>query len=411
MERKRVSGPAGSAGKPRRKPKGGLETIVRDGHWHIAGTINVAGRSRRVRKTLGLPADRPKHEAEALRVAFENEILQQAVYGVRPTVSFAYAALKRLEYIRPSPGEIKISQLLGAHFGPKTVAEIDAGAVHDYLERHHGGHKPSTANRYLNTLKAVLSFAARMGWLETVPHVERPKAQRQKADKWLYAEEIDLLFDHLAPHARPIVALLACQGMRVAEAVYLNVEDFILAEGRERVFLHQTKNGERPSKPLHPFAAREIRAAIDGRQAGPAFLTDKGEPYAARKLGGGQIKTAWRGARARTVARMLEMAAGAEAAGCARDAELLCKRAEIVGKATPHWLRHSFASHLIMAGHSILTVMEAGNWKTARLVHETYGHLAPGHLREAITALPFGRNLTRDTVAVKKKTKKSKLCK
>lgn len=51
-----------------------------------------------------------------------------------------------------------------------------------------------------------------------------------------------------------------------------------------------------------------------------------------------------------------------------------------------HTLRHTFASWLVMAGESLLTVARLlGN--TAQMVEDTYGHLAPEHRKKAVGRL------------------------
>ena len=50
---------------------------------------------------------------------------------------------------------------------------------------------------------------------------------------------------------------------------------------------------------------------------------------------------------------------------------------------TPHVLRHTFASRLVMAGVDLRTVQELGGWSSLDLV-QRYSHLAPGHLAAAV---------------------------
>jgi integrase len=54
---------------------------------------------------------------------------------------------------------------------------------------------------------------------------------------------------------------------------------------------------------------------------------------------------------------------------------------------TFHSLRHSFASNLIAAGVPTLTVAAAGRWSSTALVEQTYGHLAPSTVGEAVARL------------------------
>ncbi|MBI4532086.1 MAG: site-specific integrase [Candidatus Latescibacteria bacterium] len=79
-------------------------------------------------------------------------------------------------------------------------------------------------------------------------------------------------------------------------------------------------------------------------------------------------------------------------AGDRRDPHLdtlqsIGKHAGIPGL-TPHVLRHSFASHLVMAGVDLVTVKELlGHTDIATTMR--YAHLAPDHKRLAITKLDF----------------------
>jgi len=53
---------------------------------------------------------------------------------------------------------------------------------------------------------------------------------------------------------------------------------------------------------------------------------------------------------------------------------------------TPHTLRHTFASRLVMAGVDLRTVQELGGWRSLALV-ERYSHLSPQHKAKAIERL------------------------
>jgi integrase len=59
-----------------------------------------------------------------------------------------------------------------------------------------------------------------------------------------------------------------------------------------------------------------------------------------------------------------------------------CRRAGLKG-VTPHVLRHTFASRLVMAGVDLRTVQELGGWSSLDLV-QRYAHLSATHKAEAV---------------------------
>ena len=393
MDGTAVSSPESGNHRRRHERASGLQVKERAGHWHVHGTLRAAGRSIRVRQSTGLPADRPREEAEAIRVRIEADLLDQVVHGRPPRVAFAAAAVEWLKSADPRPTDIRNAKALGAHFGTMDLADITTAAIAGYARTRQAGLAPATVNRTLNTLRSILHFAQRLGWLEDVPHMERPKVKRRSIDKWLDAEDLMLIIGCAAPHLQASLALMADTGCRVSEAIYLPISDLILAEDRARAIFRDTKNGDTYGAPIREWAAQLISAHLGNRTTGPVFVTDKGEPYADRKhQGGGQIKVGFRAAK-RRARRTLLLEARRQPIG-SQTRQRLVARARNVWAATPHWLRHNLASHLLMNGESVRTVMEAGRWKTASLVLDTYGHLAPDHVRHAVDRLPFGTSLT-----------------
>jgi integrase len=58
---------------------------------------------------------------------------------------------------------------------------------------------------------------------------------------------------------------------------------------------------------------------------------------------------------------------------------------------TPHVLRHTFASRLVMAGVDLRTVQELGGWSSLDLV-QRYAHLSPSHKAEAVERIAIPQN-------------------
>jgi len=306
-------------------------------------------------------------------------VREAVISGKSPSVLFSRAAVEWIQSANPGATDIQNAGKLGEFFGALRVDQIMSSDWLNYINKHHPKNKPSTIRRYGKTFLAIMNFACRNEWVDKIPHFEMPKDDKkdeEKVHKYLYPHEIKLLFDSASKHAKPLIAVYATTGCRVSEIIYLKVRDFILAPGRERITLYNTKNGEKYTKPLHPWAGAVMREWLGNRQTGNAFLTPKGIPYVQTEgKRGGQIKGAIDSARERAAKELV------------KDGQH--DRAEVMRKVTPHWLRHSFASLMMMDGVPVRTIMEAGGWKSSRLVIETYGHLAPKASDEAVMNLPL----------------------
>jgi len=132
----------------------------------------------------------------------------------------------------------------------------------------------------------------------------------------------------------------------LSEALYLDWKDVDLASGRASFW--ETKNGRVHHADLPPSVIAAL-ANIKHRD-GMVFRRPDGQPYTDRtdKEGGGQIKTAFRAA---------------------------CRRAGI-NDATPHTLRHTFASWHYAVHRDVLALKAAGGWQSVAMV-ERYAKLVP----------------------------------
>jgi integrase len=269
-------------------------------------------------------------------------------------------------------------QPIARHFGLRRLSEIDQAAIDAYVATRHPGAKPATVSRAtIAPLIAVLRHAG------VNTKFRRPKIRNQKT-RYLSRAEADKLIEAAAPHLKPLLVFLLNTGARLSEALYLDWDQVDL--DRRRVVFLQTKNGDSRGCSLntkafealanipYPNPKRKVRE-------GAVFRTEEGFAYSERNDGGGgQIKTAWRTACIK--AGICEPMKGPDGK-VLRDEK---GKPRMRPTASPHTLRHTFASWLAMKGVPPRTLAELLGHKTLMMVMR-YSHLAPDHLAAAVGLL------------------------
>jgi integrase len=316
----------------------------------ISGT--VAG--QRIRRRA--QSNDPKLAVEEA-AALEADLLRTAWHGERRgSRSFAEAALSYLEAApRSEHTKDYVRRMLLALGGETRLGQVDQDAatrLRRMLLKPQA--KASTYLRQIVTpLRAILRHAADRGWCDS-PRIATPRTPGGRT-RYLLPDEAERLIAVAAPHLKPLVTFLIGTGARMAEAVYLDWRDVDLTGARAIFWADQTKAGKRRNAALPPRVVAAL-ANLPHRE-GPAFISDKGRPYADRRGSyGGQIKKGWKGA---------------------------IRRAGLDPELTPHDLRHTWASWHYGLQRDLLALKIEGGWSSVALV-ERYAHLLPAGQEAAI---------------------------
>jgi hypothetical protein len=403
----------GHTGRHAFKRPAGVHVVERDGYFHLHGTIRVKGRGIRVRESTGLPA-RSEHRdaAEELRRQKEQEIRDAVLYGIRPTVPFAVAAEGYLTRRRKRPlNAIDVARIkeLTRHFGTRPLALISEEEWAGFIDARMSGRLAVTRERYIDLVMSFLAWCRKRPrlWLAELPAIERDQEARYKKQRRarrvgdLRPELIASLIDHAAPHLRGQMAIKWSTGARVSSLIYgCRLCDYLAAEGREQITFHDTKNGQRVTASVHPWAAAVMRDYLAWRgnlfdREAQLFLTHFRRPYRDNgKAAGGQTKTAFKGMVKRTIVslrrtaltyaaelrRLGEGQAARQHWGAARsDIALLTQL-------TPHWFRHLLATTMVGLG-DLQAAMDQGGWLDVRSVMG-YSHDVPDRRRAVVAAMP-----------------------
>ena len=408
------------SGKTRRPA--GLEIIELYGHWHIHGTIITQGRRIRVRRSARLPAIPERYEeADEERRRIEADIRGELSDKPRPGPHLSVAAKAYLNRKRKRTlgrTTVKVIQEITAAFGLRRVGEILELEWAAFVDARHAGNSSETRERFLNALLGFLSWCARKPrrW-GTVPVIDRdkearnPRRRKKRTVTDLSPSLINFMLGHAAPHLAAQLWTEWSTGARVSSILHgCRLCDVILAEGREQITFHDTKNGETVTAVLHPRAAQAIRdyLKVRGRvhdREGKLFLTHWGKPYS-ENTEGTQNKTAFNAMkrRARKALRLSTFEKARQFLDRGDRDELVASgRAahRLIGRVTQHWFRHMLATRF---RGDIKGAMEQGGWIDERSVMG-YTLDAPEHRRKTVAAFDdglFSMPLTRDAADRKK---------
>ncbi|RLS57352.1 MAG: tyrosine recombinase [Planctomycetota bacterium] len=230
---------------------------------------------------------------------------------------------------------------------------------------HEAGYAPSTVARKLASMRSFYKFGQREGWVKVNPAkpLRSPK-QTRKLPSFLSADEITLLLsapvdsDEGGLRDRAILELMYSSGVRVRELVTLDDDDLDLNGGTIRV------RGKGRRERLGIVGAHARRALEEWLRGRPARKDDPAP------------KTRKRPVFTNRFSHRLSVR------GVARLLEKHLKTAGLSRRASPHTLRHSFATHLLNGGADIRSVQELLGHRSL-VTTQIYTHVSTTKLLDA----------------------------
>lgn len=200
-------------------------------------------------------------------------------------------------------------------------------SLNDSLER-------SSVSRHLSAIRGFLRFARQRGLLNRdigslvpTPKVSRALPKFFKVDEVLQLVQSPDSSTRLGRRDRALFEVLYGAGLRVSEAVALNLEDLDLDSGWVRVVGKGSKERQVPlGKPAILAVQEYLSDQSREEEQSALFLNFRGSRLTTRSV-------------ARILARNLV-------------------RMATTKSLSPHGLRHSFATHLLAAGADLRTIQE-----------------------------------------------------
>ena len=232
--------------------------------------------------------------------------------------------------LRHWEGDLRVRKIMSL---PGLTKGLEPLHLRAYLAGLYPTHEKSSLCRRLSAIRSFLKYLKLQNWIERDVGVlvPSPKA-RHSLPQFLKIEEISELIE--APDVatrsgrrdRALFEVIYGGGLRVSEAVGLDVGDVDLSEGWVRVL---GKGSKERTVPIGEPARKAVEAYLSDQESGK-----KGPLF--KNLQGTRLST-------RSVAR------------------ILTKHLVRIGASkslSPHGLRHSFATHLLAAGADLRGIQE-----------------------------------------------------
>ena len=256
---------------------------------------------------------------------------------------------------------------LQSYLRGKPLLEIDRTLVAKIGETKATQASPSTANRFLALIRAILRKAAlEWEWIDKLPKI-RLYLEPKRRIRWITPEQVKTLLDELQPHQRDLVVFALSTGLRQSNVLKLEWSQVDLA--RRVAWIHPDQAKAR--RAIHVSlnsTAMDVLSRQVGKHPSRVF-TYRGKPIAWANT------RAWREA---------------------------LKRAGIEDFRW-HDLRHTWASWLAQSGTTMNVLQEMGGWESESMVRR-YAHLAPAQFAQQAEVIA---GLLGNTNLAQSETKKS----
>jgi len=332
--------------------------------FYIRGSVSLGDRTIEVEEYSSRTTD--EDAAAHLMAKKEIELREQLMFGPRATASKARIADAFDAYLnkapRPHSTDVLRVEVMRGRIGKRNLADAKA-AWHEFRDGYLLGHAPAGQDRYRSLFQACVNVYHDKRGLP--PFKLRAIPFDNQRIRFLNYEDRDRLISSYPKHVQPVAMVFAYQGPRTQEALQLVWGAGGADMDRETLFFPRTKTGNPRTVAMHPRVLSVLQTLWLERgqpQSGHVFLNRIGKPY--------------------TDTRDLKVQGGNPLSSAHETA---CKRAGIEDFRVHDW-RHHWASHCVMAGVDLPTIMRLGGWKSLRMV-QRYAAVDTSHMEAAVMKL------------------------
>jgi len=257
-----------------------------------------------------------------------------------PSITKFQQLVELKDYRPPTKKEyVRYVRKLAEHYqcDPATLSEDQLRQYFLFLREHkHYSRSPMKMAKY-----ALLSFFVDClkvsGW--TVFNEVRIAEPMVLPQVLARAEVKSLLAAVREPRFRTCLGLMYHCGLRVGEAVRVQVKDILGRENPPRLLVRCGKGGKQRYVPLAPAMVEDLRAWWRTHRNPALLFPSPGRGWADRTL---------------TLSQSMHLNTGSMSTSCVQSAYRLARAASGINPgSTTHTLRHSYATHLLEEGVSL----------------------------------------------------------
>lgn len=242
-----------------------------------------------------------------------------------------------------------------SNWGGLALDELGYGHVAWYQKQMKSKGTLVTFNRVHTTVHHMYTMAIKMKKIDHNPVADTAdlRFSEENRIRFLTLKEVEALLGVCHEHLRPMVVTALNTGMRRGEVLGLRLGEHVDLETRTiSLGAGETKSQRERHIPVNDILLEVLTRAAENKGPGDyLFAREDGSPYL-------EVKRSYKTA---------------------------LKAAGITG-ATFHTLRHTFASHLVMAGVDLYTVGDLLGHADYKQTQK-YAHLSPDHRGRAVYAL------------------------
>lgn len=276
--------------------------------------------------------------------------------------------LKYFEYTKTNKAistyniELEITKAIKKFFKDIELSKINTLAIENYKSsRKSLGLKPATINKELSVLRFMLNKALEWGYLDKTPKFKLLKLPKTPI-KYLTIIEINKILDNSTEWLKPMILVMLSTGMRRGELLNLRFDD--IDYDRKRITVISLKTNNYRIIPMNIELYNIVKWLklnyVNPKNQKIILRQPQQRNYLFCKPDGTKLK------------------------GIRTSFNKACKKAGV--SATPHTLRHTFASHLIMNGADLVTIKELLGHSSISTTM-IYSHLSEEHKARSIEKL------------------------